>query len=72
MGKTFAEIDQLTKEMEDDSKAIKEDLFRLSWYMRGSLSVADAYNLTTEDREILNKIIEKNLEITKETKLPFF
>jgi hypothetical protein len=28
--------------------------------------------LTQEDREIISKIVEKNLETTKESGLPFF
>jgi hypothetical protein len=40
--------------------------------MRGAMSFEEAYNLSIEDREIIQKIIEENLEVTKETKLPFF
>jgi len=40
--------------------------------MRGAISMDDAFYLTAEDREIINKIIDENLEVTKETKLPFF
>lgn len=40
--------------------------------MRGALSIDEAYNLSVEEREIISKIIDENLETTKETKLPFF
>lgn len=40
--------------------------------MRGSLSFSEAFELSIEDREIIGKIIEDNLETTKESKLPFF
>jgi len=40
--------------------------------MRGSVTVEDAYAMSIEDREIVAKIIEENLEITKKTNLPFF
>lgn len=40
--------------------------------MRGSVSVNEAFEMGQEDREIISKIIESNLETTKESKLPFF
>jgi len=64
-------INEVVREYEDESKAIKEELFRLCWYMRG-MSPAEAYMLSYEDRVLIGKIIEKNLEITKETGHPFF
>lgn len=72
MSLSLEEIDQITKEMEDETKAIKDELFRFCWYMRGGVTITEAYNLSTEDREIIANIIEKNLEITKKTTLPFF
>ena len=63
-------INQVVREYDDESKAIKEELFRLCWYMR--MSPTEAYMLSYEDRVLIGKIIEKNLEITKETGHPFF
>lgn len=58
--------------MELEIKAIKDNLYRICWFMRGSLSFSEAFELSLEDQEIINKIIDSNLETTKETKLPFF
>lgn len=58
--------------MEIEIKAIKDELFRYCWYMRGGLSFSEAYELSHEDREILSKIIADNLDTTKESGLPFF
>ena len=44
----------------------------MAWYMRGSLSIEQAFMLDYNDRMIISDIIEENLETTKETKLPFF
>lgn len=66
------EIDQLVKDMENEAKALKVDLFKFCWYMRGSLSVSEMYELDIQDREVISKVVEKNLEITKESGLPFF
>lgn len=40
--------------------------------MRGSISYADAMELSFTDRELINKIIKDNIETTEKTKLPFF
>lgn len=69
----LAGINKLVVEYERESKALKDEIFRLCWYMRGSISYAENLELIShEDREILGKIIEKNLEITKESGQPFF
>ena len=65
-------INNLIREYEKDTKALKEELFRLCWYMRGGLSFTESFLLSFEDREIISKIIEENLETTKNSQLPFF
>lgn len=58
--------------MERETKAIKDELYRLCWFMRGGLSAQEAHNLTPEDRAIINNIIKDNLETTKKSQMPFF
>jgi hypothetical protein len=69
---TIEEIDRVTEEMVEDAKALKLELYKMCWYMRGSLSFTEAYQLDYENREIIAKVIDKNLETTKESGLPFF
>lgn len=66
------EIEELVKGFEGDCKNIKKSLYSLCWYMRGSLTVEQAYQLDFESREIIQSIIEDNLETTKKSGLPFF
>jgi hypothetical protein len=66
------EIDQLSQKMEKETKALKDEIFRVCWFMRGSVSVSEAYEMTQEDFSVMNKVISDNLETTKKTKLPFF
>ena len=66
------EIEQIVKEMDEDSKALRKELFKMAWYMRGSLSIEEAFMLDIESRMAIAEIIQENLETTKETKLPFF
>ena len=58
--------------MENQTKQLKHDLFKLAWYMRGSLSVDEAFSLDAEDREIIAGIIDENFETTKKIKMPHF
>ena len=66
------EIKKFLEQYDRDTKAIKDELFRICWYMRGGVNIAEAYMLSYEDRNIIAKIIESNLETTKESGLPFF
>jgi hypothetical protein len=68
----IAGIEQAVKDYEQESKALKDELFRICWYMRGSVSYTESLMLSHEEREIISKIIEKNLEITKDSGVPFF
>ena len=58
--------------LDQESKALKHEALKLSWYMRGGLSYDDAMMLSHEDRKIISDIIKENLETTKESGLPFF
>jgi hypothetical protein len=40
--------------------------------MRGSLSFTEAYETTNEDREVIIKLIEDNLETAKRLNQPFW
>jgi len=62
------EADRLDKE----SAAFKSELFKICWYMRGSITLEDAFYMCYEDRIMVGKLIEENLETTKKTGLNFF
>lgn len=64
----LAEVERL----DNECKQLKEELFKICWYMRGSVSLDSAFTLSQEDRMIISGIIKENLETTRETKLPFF
>lgn len=59
-------------QLEKESRALKEDTLTICWYMRGGLSYDDAVMLSLEERKIIHKIVDKNLETTKKSGLPFF
>jgi hypothetical protein len=65
------EILQEVERLDKEAKAIKKDVLKMCWYMRG-LSYTEAMHLSWEEREIVGEIIKENLETTKKTGLPFF
>jgi hypothetical protein len=65
-------IDRVVKEYEKDTKALKEELIKICWYMRGGISLTEAFLLTMDDRLLVGALIEENLKITKDSGLPFF
>lgn len=69
---TNEEIENLLEKMEGESKAMRDNVLRICWYMRGSISYDDGMLLSNVDLEIINKIIKDNLETTQKSKLPFF
>lgn len=44
----------------------------MCWYMRGGMSMDDAWMTGFHDRDLINDLIKENLDITKESGLPFF
>lgn len=69
------DLDEINKEVKDyekESKEIKSELFKICWYMRGSVTLEEAFNLSYEDRTLINNIVKDNLEVTKKSGLPFF
>ncbi len=58
--------------MGKEVRAAKEELIKMCWFMRGGVTLVEMYNTDYEDREVIAKIIEQNLETTKKTGMAFF
>jgi hypothetical protein len=58
--------------MEKEVRAIKDEIVKMCWFMRGGITLVEMYNTDYEDREVIAKLIESNLETTTKTKMPFF
>ena len=64
-------IEGLIKRLEQEAKGIKDEIFRLSWYMRGGVSSEDLFHIYSyEDRMIINEIVKENIETTKKSGMP--
>ena len=54
--------------LDKEISVFKEELFRISWYMRGGITVNDLlYSFSHDDRTAAYAIIKENIEATKNT-----
>ena len=58
--------------MESDSKALKKIIYQMCWHMRGGISLDEMFQLSSAEREIISAIVEEHIEVTNETRLPYF
>lgn len=50
---------------------MKYQIYKLAWYMRGSFSYDDVmFRISAEDKEIIGKIINENIENTSKAHMP--
>lgn len=68
-------IDQILQEvtnLENEVKNFKQELYKICWFMRGSVSLREVYLMGSEDRDIISGIVKENLETAKQSGMPFF
>jgi hypothetical protein len=69
------DLDRILREVEGldkESAALKADLIKLCWFMRGGITLDDVYSMSYDERMMIAAVIEENLETTKKTGMPFF
>jgi hypothetical protein len=66
---TNEEIIKLLNDYDRESKALKKYIYKLVWYMRGGINLDQMFEIGYQDREIINKLIEENIETTNKTGL---
>ncbi len=69
---TDDEIGLELESLDKQSRAIRDEMLRFIWWMRGGLSYDDALSLSNSENEIIRDIIKENVETTKNTGMPFF
>lgn len=65
-------IVEMLESLDKESRAIKSESLRMSWFMRGGLQYEDAMLLSSQEREIVGEIIKDHMKQTKDSGLPFF
>lgn len=66
------EILEEVKHYDGEQKQFRSELLKICWYMRGGVTIEEAYYLSFEDRLLIGDIIKENLETTKKSGMPFF
>jgi len=61
-----------SKALDDQARAIKFEAMRSVWYMRGGISFSESMNLSWDERQLISDIVKENMDITKQSGLPFF
>jgi len=67
-----SDIVNYLKDMESQSKNLKMELLRACWYMRGGVTLQEAYHMSPDERSILGQLVKENMDTTKKSGLPFF
>ena len=60
------------KKMDKQCDGIKDEVIRITWWMRGGISYNDAMFLGPKDKEIITNLIKENMETSKKTGTPIF
>ena len=62
---------KFVEDLDNEVKQIKDEVFRLSWHMRGGVSSHDLFwNYSVDDRLVMSNIVLSNIEQTNKTGLP--
>lgn len=69
---TNYEIEQYLNSLEKESKAIKSEILKLCWHMRGGITYNDGMLLSNQERELIGEIVKEHIETTNKTGLNFF
>lgn len=66
-----SDIEAYLIRLEKEIQEFKNELSRISWYMRGGVTVQELLHIySADDRENFYFVIKENIDLTKETKMP--
>lgn len=65
-------VKKLIDRYDTDVQNIKKSCMQMSWHLRGGATYQDILNMSNDERETINKIIEQHMETTKTSGLPYF
>lgn len=66
-----SEIEGYLVRLEKEIKEFKTELSRLSWYMRGGVTMHELLHIySADDRDSMYTVIKENVETTKESGMP--
>jgi len=63
---------EIVKMLENETNEIEKNLVEILWYMRGGISLNDAYQPTFDQRRHIFELIKENTELSKKTGKPIY
>jgi len=64
------ETQEILQDMSIASKAIIKEMAEICWYMRGSITWDQAWQLTSKQKQVIRKVINANIERTEKLGMP--
>lgn len=61
------EISKTLEQFKEESEALTKQITEICWYMRGSVTWDQAWNLSPNHRKAIFKLIEDNIDRTKKS-----
>ncbi len=61
------DVAELLERYSKQAKALREEVIRICWWMRGSISYNEGFQLSNLDKELIAKVIEQNIEDSKKS-----
>jgi len=58
--------------MDQQARSLKDEIIRITWWMRGGISLSEAMQLGNTERELIGKLIKDNTEASKKAGIPIF
>jgi len=62
----------LVEDYERQVRSIKQNILKMCWFMRGGVTYSELMEMSVQERNIIGKIVEENLETTKKSGIAFF
>jgi len=64
-----SEVVAYLQNLNSEARGIEKSIFEICWYMRGGITLEEAWQLSYDQRTTISEIISKNIERTKESGL---
>jgi hypothetical protein len=64
-----SEVLKYLQSLQQESRDIEKQVFEICWYMRGGISLTEAWSLSFDQRTTVMEIINSNIERTKSSGL---
>jgi hypothetical protein len=62
-----SEVVKYLESLHSDARAIEKQIFEICWYMRGGITLTEAWQLSYDQRATISEIIASNIERTRES-----